>query len=292
MLRDKIQIFIILAITFAPSFILQIDRSQISYILPQYQVEVGELLYAPKTAGATLYLNNKSFEDIDKEQSFAVVGLTSSFTLPIHQIDNQTKYHFFQPYRTWVSQRLIVTRPPLENANQLRIPSSVWQKVNNRDQAKVDREKMAKILSIEDTTNSPFHCMKLPLSSMRVSKFASPRYLPNGNSYYHSGLDLRAFTPTPLTSMGSGTVVFADFMMTPGNMVVVSHGKGLFSRYMHLSKLDVKVGDQVKTGQKIGLTGSTGRVEAPHLHWEIIWKGNHANPENFLLQWERICGQS
>lgn len=289
----RVQEIITIILMLLPSHLMKIDRETIMYILPQSSVEVGELLYAPLVANYDLYLNNKKFEAIGStRESFAVVGLTTSFTETVNQIANITSYHWMQPSRKWYSQRMLVSRPRLEDANQLRLPSEVWKRVNNADQAKIDRERMAAVLRTEDTTNMPFACMQSPLGSIRVSKFASPRYLPNGKSYYHAGVDLRAFVPTPLKSMGDGTVVFADFMMTPGNIVVVSHGKGLFSRYMHMSRLDVKPGDQIKAGQLIGLTGATGRVEAPHLHWEIIWKGNHANPENFLLQWARICGQS
>jgi hypothetical protein len=287
------QIFIILLLNLVPSHFLKMDREALLYILPQSSVEVGELLYAHLIPNYDLLLNNKKFEPIDATNSaFAVVGLTTSMTETIHKISKRTSYKWMQPTRIWLSQRLQVIRPRLEDASHLRLPSSVWQKVNNAEQAKKDRETMAAILKKEDTINKPFTCMQSPIDSVRVSKYASPRYLPNGKSYYHAGVDQRAFTPTPLKSIGNGTVVYADFMMTPGNIVVVSHGKGLFSRYMHLSQLDVKAGDQVSGGQVIGLTGGTGRVEAPHLHWEVIWKGNHANPENFLLQWGRICDRS
>jgi murein DD-endopeptidase MepM/ murein hydrolase activator NlpD len=287
------QIIIIMLILLSPSHLLKMDRSGILYLIPQSKLEVGELVYAPYTEDKELRLNHHKFERIPNTQnSFAIVGLTTSLTVSVNQFSTKTKYHFFQPSREWLSQKLVISRPPLENANDLRLPAAVWQKVNDKMQARKDRDTMAKILSTEDNSNDAFSCMRSPLRSQKVSNFASPRTLPNGRAYYHAGVDLRAFSPTPLFAMGAGKVVFAEFMMTPGNMVVISHGHGLFSRYMHLSDIKVKAGDTVKVGQNIGLTGSTGRVEAPHLHWEVIWKGNHANPENFLLQWERICGRS
>ncbi len=286
-----IQIAIFSIITFFPSFLLKMDRESILYLLPQNSLEVGELIFASPPPNTKWLMNNKSFETINAKKSFAVMGLNTNISETINQFSTITTYHWLQPSRIWLSQRLIVRRPLLKNASRLRLPAAVWKKVNHNPQIKKDREVMNAVLSTEDNTDLP-KCMKHPLPSHRVSKFASPRYLPNGHSYYHTGVDLRAYTPTPLGAMADGKVVFADHMVTPGNLIVLSHGEGLFSRYMHLSNINVNVGDSVKAGQILGLTGKTGRVEAPHLHWEIIWKGNHADPENFLLQWEQICGQS
>lgn len=188
------------------------------------------------------------------------------------------------------TQAIPTKQTPLAKANNLRIPASTWKKMDDKfeQQKKLQRQKMSKVLEVE---NGNFHsfCMKEPLRSKIVSKFASPRTLPNGRSYYHTGVDLRAWTGTPIPSIGPGTIVLAEKMIVPGNVVVVDHGGGVFSRYLHLDKFKVKIGDFVKTGQLVGLAGGTGRVEAPHLHWEVIWRKRLADPHRFVASMNELC---
>lgn len=186
-----------------------------------------------------------------------------------------------------------VKKKALKQASNLRIPASVWKKVND-DHAKLkeqQKKKMKELLTQTPTQSFQLDCYQSPINSVVVSKFASPRTLPNGYSYYHSGLDQRARVPSSIKSIGPGKVVFAEHMVVPGNTLVIDHGGGVFSRFMHLSDFDVEVGHQVSLGQTVGRTGATGRVEAPHLHWEVVWKGNHANPSQFLQALEPICDQ-
>ena len=151
---------------------------------------------------------------------------------------------------------------------------------------------MKKLLSRNSSSEFPL-CWGLPVKNKVTSRFAAPRQLPSGRVYFHSGLDLRAYTGAPITAIAQGIVVFANHMTVPGNMVVIDHGHGLFSRYMHLSHMHVEVQDSVVPGQLIGESGSTGRVEAAHLHWEILWKGQHLNPQHFIQSWnQKFCQKS
>ena len=172
-----------------------------------------------------------------------------------------------------------VNQRKIDVKNRLRLPSSVWKRVNDRhkDQKALDSRVSQKILS---TYSRPLkhNCMKSPLNSVSVSKFGSSRTLPNGKSYRHTGLDLRARSPKPIRNMLSGVVKYASHMVVPGNNIIIDHGQGLFSRYMHLSKFKTEPGKFVSQSSVIGLTGGTGRAEAPHLHWEVIWKNNRINP--------------
>jgi murein DD-endopeptidase MepM/ murein hydrolase activator NlpD len=81
------------------------------------------------------------------------------------------------------------------------------------------------------------------------------------------GLDLRASTGTSVTASGGGRVGLAQGLYYSGNTVIVDHGGGLFTLYAHLSELLVNEGDEVASGQPVGLSGATGRVTGPHLHW-------------------------
>ena len=85
----------------------------------------------------------------------------------------------------------------------------------------------------------------------------------------HSGVDLRAGEGTEVFAANGGRVALADDLFFSGNAVFIDHGAGVVSVYLHLSRIDVVEGERVERGQAIGLSGSTGRVTGPHLHWGI-----------------------
>jgi murein DD-endopeptidase MepM/ murein hydrolase activator NlpD len=108
----------------------------------------------------------------------------------------------------------------------------------------------------------------LPISGRESSPWGRKRYV-NGKWWgQHQGVDIAAGTGTPVASDAAGTVVLAQRLEMRGNTVVVDHGRGLFSAYNHLSRIDVAVGQSVKQGQGLGAVGATGFVTGAHLHWE------------------------
>ena len=106
-----------------------------------------------------------------------------------------------------------------------------------------------------------------PVPGEPTSIFGTRRLFNDQPRSPHPGLDLRAATGTVVQASGHGTVVLAQDLYYSGNLVILDHGGGLFTLYAHLSRIDVKEGDQVRAGQQIGLSGATGRVTGPHLHW-------------------------
>ncbi|MEV6109748.1 M23 family metallopeptidase [Streptomyces sp. NPDC051940] len=101
----------------------------------------------------------------------------------------------------------------------------------------------------------------------------------------HSGQDFAVSTGTKVHSVHGGTVVEAGWGGAYGNNIVVKHKNGLYSQYAHLSKINVKTGEKIKTSEVIGLSGSTGNSSGPHLHFEIRttpYYGSAVNPVNFL----------
>jgi murein DD-endopeptidase MepM/ murein hydrolase activator NlpD len=103
-----------------------------------------------------------------------------------------------------------------------------------------------------------------------------------GRSTFHTGVDLIAPPGTPVLAAAGGMVATSSFVPEYGNVVDVDHDNGLTSRYAHLSKSLVKVGDVVMKGQVIAHVGSTGRSTGPHLHFEVREKGIPLNPNKFL----------
>jgi len=103
-----------------------------------------------------------------------------------------------------------------------------------------------------------------------------------GRSTFHTGVDIIASPGTPVMAAAGGVVSTATFLSDYGNVVDVDHDNGLTSRYAHLSKRLVKVGDVVMKGQVIALVGSTGHATGPHLHFEVRENGIPLNPNKFL----------
>jgi len=99
---------------------------------------------------------------------------------------------------------------------------------------------------------------------------------------YHEGQDIDAAWGTPVEAAASGKVTIAGWQRGYGNVVYVDHGSGLSTRYGHLSKINVSVGQNVGTGEVIGLVGSTGRSTGPHLHYEVRINNQPVDPKPYL----------
>ena len=98
----------------------------------------------------------------------------------------------------------------------------------------------------------------------------------------HQGLDFRVPTGTPVAAVNAGTIILARPLYFEGNCIVIDHGQGLLTLYLHLSEFRVKEGDQVTRGQNIALSGGTGRATGPHLHLAVRWQGVYLNPAGLL----------
>jgi murein DD-endopeptidase MepM/ murein hydrolase activator NlpD len=116
-----------------------------------------------------------------------------------------------------------------------------------------------------------------------ASRFGSRRsYNGSDYNYYHTGLDYCGQIGDPIYAAAPGVVVFAGPLTVRGNATMIDHGMGVFSAYMHQSEILVNVGDRVEQGQLIGRVGNTGRVEGPHLHFEVLVGGIPVNPLDWL----------
>ncbi|MBI4191625.1 MAG: M23 family metallopeptidase [Betaproteobacteria bacterium] len=104
----------------------------------------------------------------------------------------------------------------------------------------------------------------------------------SGTRAFHEGVDFMAEVGTAAHAAAGGVVAYSDFHPQYGNMIEIDHGNGLITRYAHLSKRMVKMGDVVLSGGRIGDVGSTGRTTGPHLHFEVRQNGAPLNPARFL----------
>jgi len=106
----------------------------------------------------------------------------------------------------------------------------------------------------------------------------------------HTGIDFRGDLGESIHATAAGTVTIASWSGGYGKMVEIDHGKGLATRYGHLSEIDVAVGDTVRIGQVVGKLGSTGRSTGPHLHYETRVDGEAVDPQKFLNAGDRLFG--
>lgn len=103
-----------------------------------------------------------------------------------------------------------------------------------------------------------------------------------GGRRLHAGLDIAAPRGTPVVAPADGHVVFAGYHTAYGNLVVIDHGYGISTKYAHLSRMLVRVGDRVQRGELMAKVGNTGRSTGPHLHFEVLKDGVPTNPRRFL----------
>ena len=118
----------------------------------------------------------------------------------------------------------------------------------------------------------------------RISGVYGSQRIYNGTpKSWHSGLDVAAKQGTPIKAPAAGIITFAkpDLYLT-GGTVLIDHGMGVSSNFLHLSRLDVKVGDRIEQGQVIGLVGMTGRATGPHMHWGMNWLKVRIDPQLLL----------
>lgn len=118
-----------------------------------------------------------------------------------------------------------------------------------------------------------------PISGTITSRYGESSRLRKST---HTGLDISATTGTDIKAVASGTVTCAKYSGSYGNLIKIDHGNGVETWYGHISKMYVKVGQEVKAGDVIAAVGSTGNSTGPHLHLEIRINGTHVNPQKYL----------
>jgi murein DD-endopeptidase MepM/ murein hydrolase activator NlpD len=124
-----------------------------------------------------------------------------------------------------------------------------------------------------------------PVQGRVSGRFGNQRIYNGSPGAAHSGTDIAAPTGTAVRAPAAGVVSFADpALYLTGGTLVLDHGHGVSSNFLHLSRLDVRVGDRIAQGQALGAVGATGRATGPHLHWGMNWFDVRVDP---LLVLER-----
>jgi murein DD-endopeptidase MepM/ murein hydrolase activator NlpD len=147
--------------------------------------------------------------------------------------------------------------------------------------AKKEARKIKRIYAAGSMTRLWENDFQLPMKSTITSLYGNKRLFNGQLKSYHNGIDFRAPIGTPVFAANAGDVRLAENLFYSGNAVIVDHGTGIFTIYAHLSRIDVSSGQKIQKGQQLGLTGATGRVNGPHLHWGVKVHDIAVNPLQF-----------
>ena len=149
-------------------------------------------------------------------------------------------------------------------------------------QIAADSELKAKAFASSAGTPLWSGSFRAPVRAESTDSFGTRRTFNGKLASIHKGMDYRAPMGTPVRASNAGTVVLARPLYYEGNCVIIDHGLGLYTLSMHFSRIEVKEGQHVSAGDRLGLSGATGRVTGPHLHWAVRWQGAYLDPAKLL----------
>ena len=155
-----------------------------------------------------------------------------------------------------------------------------------RSDADFERRRPAELAEIAAARNSQVEsegwrqAFRWPVTGRLSGFFGSQRVYQGKPGSYHSGTDVAVPAGTPFVAPADGVVVLAATapFTLEGNLLIVDHGMGLSSAFLHCQRLDVKLGDRVVQGQRLGTVGRTGRATGPHMHWGLKWRDARLDP--------------
>lgn len=253
-----------------------------------YEVQIGDSLYKiAKNHNLTLdelLAMNTSLSETDTitpgdelivtvpEPELSVITTESktyeeNYTLPVQTVYDDSKFTTYSKVITQGSEGYRKVTANVSYKNGTEIARDITNEV-------VITEAVAQVVMVG--TQTPPTYIK-PLSGGRISSYYGQRW-----GRLHGGVDWATPIGTAIKASCGGTVINAGWSGSYGYSILIQHPDGKQTRYAHLSKILVKVGQKVTQGEKIGLSGNTGNSTGPHLHFEIIVNGNRVNPLKYL----------
>lgn len=257
------------AVTLTPSIVECGSPELIRIALPNVQEVTGEWLEKKLTF----------FQSSDDRSWFALVGLdveapVGSSTLKIEARRGGSLIHLDLP---------VEIHPAKYRTESISVaPRFVEPNPEDLKEIEADNQIKNRVFAVSAPEPLWHGSFRPPVISSATDSFGVRRMYNGKLASIHRGTDFRAGRGTPVRAANSGTVVLAQRLYYEGNCVIVDHGLGLYTLSMHFSKIDVHVGQQVQTGQRLGLSGATGRVTGPHLHWAVRWEGAYLDPAKLL----------
>ncbi|WP_293403481.1 M23 family metallopeptidase [Polaromonas sp.] len=150
------------------------------------------------------------------------------------------------------------------------------------EREKIQQEQVIATFSAPPAENNTSLQMRVPVPGRRSGSFGLRRVFNGQSRNPHSGMDIAAATGTPIRAPLDGKVIDTGDYFFNGNTVWLDHGGGLLTLYCHLSAIDVRPGDMLRAGERLGVVGATGRVTGPHLHWGVMLNRTMVDPALFV----------
>jgi murein DD-endopeptidase MepM/ murein hydrolase activator NlpD len=267
-------------IALSPLFLPQNAALASSSSLPQENAVPGgvKILRLDVTGTSLPYVETDGRRALviqDGSAWMAVIGIPLSAALGMRQVivhgtNGRQEIEFLVSDKRYVSQSLKVAPRQVD--------------LSAADLARFNEDKIHIGRALSHWTDSPPESLRLPqpVPGVRSSSFGSRRIFNGQARNPHTGMDIAAPSGTPVRVPIAGTVVDTGDYFFDGNTVFVDHGRGLISMYCHLSSIDVKPGQRIEAGTRIGAVGVTGRATGPHLHWGLNLNGTWVDPALFL----------
>jgi len=207
----------------------------------------------------------------------ALVGLPlglepGTHRLVVRQADGEeTAYAFSVQAKEYQTQHLTIKNKRMVNPEK-------------QDLERISREqqRIRKALATWNDARPDTLRFRLPVDGPLSSPFGLRRFFNEQPRKPHSGLDIAAEEGTPIRAPAGGQVLDTGDFFFNGNTVFIDHGQGLVTMYCHLSRIDVRPGQQLQTGDVLGAVGKTGRVTGAHLHWGVSLNDARVDPTLFL----------
>ena len=272
------KIFLVLALGFCLSYALDVDVYK--HLIPNGQTALLEFKNSDDISYKDVKVGDKNFDIVqnpkDSSKSYALIP----FSYYEKQENKQLYIHYTQNSKHKEEMILLKVIDGAYKKESIQVSSS---KVNPKSKAVKDRisKEYKEAMRIYNTVTPHNYITKpfiYPLKSKITSSFGKARMYNGSLKGYHSGTDFRAKVGTPIVASNDGKVVLVKDRFYAGGTVVIDHGEGVYTCYFHMSKFDVKDGDVVRRGERIGLSGESGRVTGPHLHFCARIKGVQVDP--------------
>jgi len=211
--------------------------------------------------------------------------LDGACLFPIDLLEPEPSFELVRWASSSASETLAVTLAPYPyRVQRLEIPDDSMVHLSEADLARVlrEEEELRPLWQIEGERRFALP-LGTPLAKMSAGgRFGAKRIINGEPRNPHSGADYGAPRGEPVRSVAPGRVAFTGDHFFAGRSVFVDHGDGLISMYLHLSRIDVAVGESVRQGQRLGAVGSSGRATGPHLHFGVRWHGARVDPRALL----------
>ena len=260
-----------------------------SNILEQGDTLLIRIKNEPVTNGLNVEFGSEKISFFKSAESdwIAVIGIDAKkepgkYSLIINLPDNtEFKKEVNIIKREFPTTRLLVTEELKEKGYS---PSKIKENITNKDNPSIHG--ILQIYTLAAYFNQPFI---YPLKKIKVvGGFGN--IVKSGNVILqHLGVDLDAATDTPVYAINDGVVRFSENLINYGKTIIIDHGLGIHSLYLHLNKFEVLNGQRVKQGDVIGLSGNTGYSIGPHLHFSTKVNGSSADPLRFIETTQEIA---